>query len=207
MSKIEQIKEAIKNAANLESKLNDAIEPLKVGGFTSVRIRHLLNNLGAISENYFEIGSHIGCSLVSTRFGNANLKSAIGCDNFSEFQNDGRTRKEFFDNCDKCIPNQYVLFEKDCFRITKGELPSVDLYLYDGGHDYESQKQGVVYHSQFMGDEYIMCVDDFAWEAPKRGTYDGIKEAGLTILYEQVMFDGIESATWWNGFGVFLLKK
>ncbi len=153
MDKIEKIKEAIRNGVNRQSKLTE--EQFKVGGFTSPNIRHIMNNLGAISTAYFEVGSHIGCSLVMTVYGNDNIINATACDNFSEFQNDGRTKKQFLENCEANIPGRYKLIEKDCFRLSVHDIPfdpAPDLYLYDGGHDYESQKEGVLYLHKFMAD-------------------------------------------------------
>lgn len=205
MDRICHIKEAIRNGVNRQSKLTD--EQFKVGGFTSPNIRHIMNNLGAISTNYFEVGSHIGCSLVMTVYGN-DLKTATACDNFSEFQNDGRTKQQFLENCEANIPGKYTLIEKNCFKITKDEIPAdIDLYLYDGGHDYDSQKEGVTHFADKLAEEFILVVDDFAWEAPRKGTYDGIKEAGLEILWETFLYDGIESGSFWNGLFIGLLKR
>jgi folylpolyglutamate synthase/dihydropteroate synthase len=206
MNKIELIKKAIQDGVNHKSKLT--AEQFKVGGFTSPAIRHIMNNLGAISTNYFEVGSHIGCSLIMTTYGNDNLKTATACDNFSEFQNGGRTKQQFLDNCEANISGRYKLLEKNCYKITKDELPEgIDLYLFDGAHDKESQREGVMHFAPMMADEFILMVDDTSWQAPRLGTAEGIKESGLTILYETFLFDGIEGGQFWNGFSIFLLKK
>ena len=207
MNKIEQIKLAIKNGVNKHSKLTE--EPLNgVGGFTSPNIRHIMNNLGAISTSYLDVGAHIGCSLIMTRFGNDNLNYAISIDNWSEFQNDGRTKDEFISNCERHIPGKYTFIEKNCFKVTNDEIPDpIDLFLYDAGHDFESQKEGVTHFVPMMAEEFVLMVDDTAWKAPREGTYAGIKEAGLEILWETFLFDGIEGGSFWNGFSIFLLKK
>ena len=209
MDKIEQIKNAISKSVKHESKLTE--QQLAVGGFTSTKIRHLLNNLGAISNGYFEIGSHIGCSLVSASFGNDNLKNVIACDSFCEFQNDGNTKRQFLQNANENLGEAgYKLLEKDCFTITKKEIPNtIDFYLFDGSHDYESQKKGVTYISPMLANEFTLCVDDTSWQAPRRGTFDGLAELGYEVVYEQSLWDGIESNAdaWWNGFLVALIKR
>ena len=47
-----------------------------------------------------------------------------------------------------------------------------------------------MYFTRLMAEEFILVVDDFSWQQVKRGTYDGIKEANLQILFEQVIWDG-----------------
>lgn len=208
MDKIQLIKEAIRDAVAHKSKLTD--QQLAVGGFTSIKIRHLLNNLGAISKGYYEIGSHIGCSLVSACYGNDNLTSIIACDSFCEFQNDGQTKSQFIQNANSNLGDKYRLIEKDCFTVEQHELsPEIDLYLFDGSHDYPSQKKGMTYTLPMLMDEVIVCVDDTSWQAPRRGTFDGISELGYEVLYEQSLWDGVDSNSeqWWNGFLIALIKK
>jgi hypothetical protein len=58
----------------------------------------LLNNLGEMSEaHYLEVGVHKGATFVATNFKN-NLLSSIAVDNWSEFAQDGETKKEFIKN-------------------------------------------------------------------------------------------------------------
>lgn len=209
MDKIGQIKQAITDAVAHRSKLDDG--PLSVGGFTSLKIRHLLNNLGAISTAYFEVGSHIGSTYISAVYKNE-LELPGGwwaCDSFCEFNNDGSTKKQFLENCDKYLYSHYLM-EMNCWDITKlHEVCTTDLYLYDGAHDYESQKKAVTHFAPMMADEFIMLVDDASWQNVRKGTVDGIQEAGLEVLYEQLLWNGVDSDAdwWWNGFLVLLLKK
>lgn len=208
MDKIELIKKCITDAVSHKSKLTE--QQLSVGGFTSTKIRHLLNNLGAISTGYYEIGSHIGCSLVSACYGNENLKSMIACDSFCEFQNDGKTKSQFLQNATNSLGDNFTLIEKDCFTVIKEELPDgIDFYLFDGAHDYDSQKKGMTYTLPMLAEEVIVCVDDTSWQAPRRGTFDGFAELGYQVIYEQSLWDGVESNSdgWWNGFLVALIKK
>ena len=206
MDKIALIQEAIEKGKAELSNLTP--KQFEVGGFTSPKIRHIMNNLGAISANYLECGSHIGCSLIMTTYGNDNLKTAVAIDNWSEFNNNGRTKKEFLDNCEKNIPGKYQFIEKNCFKITEQDLPAkADLYLYDAAHDYESQKEGITHFVPLLADEFILMVDDTAWNAPIEGTNKGIQYMRLTILYETFLYDGKEAGEYWNGFSIFLLKK
>lgn len=203
MDKIELIKSAIEKAEREESKLD--AECFKVGGYTSPKIRHLLNNLGgilAVDSKYLEIGVHRGSTFVSTLFKNNIFGTAI--DNWSEFNEDGTVKEDFLKNIEpfKDPYGSWVKFiEADCFTTS---LPKdeYDMYLYDGGHGYEEQKMGITYFLPSMKDEFILCIDDYNWEQVEKGTQDGISECGLTKLFEIKLTDGYH-----NGFYVALLKK
>ena len=204
MDKIELIKQAIEDAKNNKSKLTPDL--LDLSGFTSHKIKHLLNNLGAISEKYFEIGLHKASTFICTLYGN-DVKG-IGVDNWSQFEQDGLSKKIAYEKTAQCLSKeQYVIWERDCFSISELELRNVDMYNYDGEHGYENQKKGITYFYPMMADEFILCVDDTSWEAPRKGTEDGIKEMNLEILFEEHLWDGKESGEWHNGFSVYLLKK
>lgn len=209
MDKIGQIKKAIADAVDNRSQLDAG--PLSVGGFTSIKIRHLLNNLAKQSIAYFEVGSHIGATYISAVYKNEPelCGGYYACDNFSEFNRDGNTKQRFLENCEKHLVSHYLM-DIDCWDITKiHEVRHTDLYLYDGAHDYESQKKAVTHFAPLMADEFVMLVDDASWEQVRRGTMDGIREAGLEVLYEQTLWNGVESDAdwWWNGIMVLLLKR
>jgi hypothetical protein len=190
-----------------ESKLTP--RALAVPGFTGLKIRHLLNNLGSLSSlNYLEIGVHKGGTFVSTMYGNQ-LNSAVAVDNWSEFPQGGASRREFFQNCG-LLTSPWKAIEKDCFTLGKEDFPDpITLYLYDGCHSYETQYKALTYFYEMLGDEFIFMVDDFDWEDSKRGTRDSIRDLKCEILFEQGLTTGIEGDgyNWWNGFYVGVLKK
>lgn len=203
MDKITGIKEAIRNGVNRQSKLDDLA--FGVGSFTSPAIRHILNNLGAISTKQVEVGLHIGGTFIAANYNN-NLES-YGIDNWSQFNNNGHTKDDCINNCKRLLKNNYTIIEKDCFKITD-EIPGgIDFYCFDGGHDETSQHDALTYFKPYMADEFIFCVDDSSWQSVREGTNNGIKDAGLTILHDWFLWDGLESGQFWNGFSIFLLKK
>lgn len=213
MSKLEQLKEIIEIAkqGNVKSKLtNDAID--SVGGFTSPNIRNFLNLLGGISTVYLECGSHVGSTLISTVFGNDNLKTAIGVDNFSLFDEGQHAKRDFLSHCNRHIPGRYKLLEQDYFTVKAEDVGHpIDLYLFDGCHDYESQKKGITYYAPLLADEAIVCVDDYDWIDPFTGTNDGLTESNLEIIFSYHFTSNRSSDCgqhgWWNGLGVFLVRK
>lgn len=213
MNKLEQLKQIIDTAlqgAGKSKLTNEVID--SVGGYISPNNRHLLNNLGAISTHYYEIGSHVGSSLISTVYGNTNLESATGCDNFSLFDESHNAKNDFINHCSKFIPNQWDLLEKDCFTVTKEDLAyPIDLFFSDGAHDYESQRKAITYTAKFFSDEAIVIVDDFSWPEPNAGTMKGLKQIPFDIIYAATLDSGVRSDCsargFWNGIGIFLIRK
>jgi|HubBroStandDraft_3_1064219.scaffolds.fasta_scaffold08128_3 hypothetical protein len=209
MDKIEQIQTAIDMAKIHGSKLTD--EALRVPGFTSIKIRHLLNNLGAISTNYLEVGSHKGATFCSACFNNP-LKETVAIDNYSEFNMDGDTKAEFLDNADSfvCMETVFALIEADCFTVKDLGKSKFDLYLYDGQHTESSQQRAVTHFLPNLTDEFIFVVDDWSFSGVESGTRNGIKLAGLETLFECILEtkEGErENDAWHNSLAVFLLKQ
>lgn len=210
MDKIELIKQAIEKADRMESKLDTIV--LHVPSFTSLKIRHLLNNLGAISRNYLECGVHKGGHFCSVVFRN-DIVNAVGIDNYSEFNQGGETKKECLDNIMRFAPAHlhFDLIEKDCFQV-KDEFPEdyFDLYNYDAQHTESSQQRAVYHFIEEMKNEYIMVVDDWVFNGVEQGTRNGIKLANLKVLGEWVMLTPQgepENDHWHNGYAVFYLQK
>lgn len=207
------IQRALVSGDTMQSKLTP--EALAVPGFTSLRIRHLLNNLGAIPDrHYLEIGVHRGSTFVSTCFNNK-LASATAVDNWSNCARDGLSEKDFFQTCDTLLGRtKYVCYKQDSFTLQPEQFKQlINLYLYDGDHSYEAQYKALAYFYPMLADEFIFLVDDYSdsfYGAPhvKNGTQDAIRDLKLKVLFEQEMVGNGERADgWWNGFYVSLLKK
>jgi hypothetical protein len=218
MTKIDQIKHAISEANFFRSKLTP--EALAVPGMTSLKIRHLMNNLGAIGTRFAEIGTHKGGTFCSTIFQNENLINAFAVDNFSEFTEDGNPMQELLSNVAKCKcdATQFSLLIKDCWDINP-HPQGVDLFLYDGNHSAEAQERAMTHFIPWMADEFIFCIDDFsAWPWVKPATEAGIALAelrhkigkeGYRVLFQQELWDGNEGNNmgWHNGYVVYLFSR
>lgn len=211
MNKIELIKEAIKKADRLESKLDS--ESIVVPALASLRIRHLLNNLGSISNIAVDHGSHVGGSFCSIVANNPNLKIAVSIDSWASDETDGHTyEQDFRANAERFIPKEtkFQVVKSDSFSVDLSVLPkNIDLYYFDGSHDEDSQCRALTYYLPVMADEFIFCVDDFMLQEVKDGTARGIKESGVKVLFEQEFITNHEydNESWWRGWKVFLLKK
>lgn len=214
MSKIEQIELAIENAIKRESKINE--DSMNVPALASLRIRHLLNNLGAISARYLEVGVHKGGSFCSTVCQNK-LESAVAIDSFEsdEPYHTDQAMPQFIKNAETIlVPGvRFSLWVGDSFSIELGKFnDGIDLYLYDAGHSREDQKNALLYYKPVLADEFIYCCDDWTYGEVKKGTLEGIEQGGYEILYARELInetegDGHLNEEWWRGYGIFLLKK
>lgn len=208
-NKIEQIIEAIVQADRLKSKLEYPV--IEVPSFTSTKIRHLLNNLGAISSSYLECGTHKGGHFCSVLYKN-DIKDAVALDDYSEFYVNGETKEECLANINRYAPKhtRWSLFEQDCFTAKFHPKLKFDLYNYDAQHTESAQQRAMTHFVDNLADECIVVVDDWAFNGVEDGTRMGIRLAGMEVLFESVMLTpegALPEDNWHNGFAVFLLKK
>lgn len=215
MDKIELIKDAIERADKMQSA--HAAETYDVPALTSLKIRHLLNNIGALGKNYLEIGVHRGGTFTAAIAGNENLEFITAVDSFESDMSGETARIDFMNNVQKHKPHfsDMQLIVSDAFAVDLEKLVElIDVYLYDGGHSEDQQRMAVTYYAPNMADEFILMVDDYDWEEVQKGTQDGIKEANLEILFEKHLVSektreqgGHDNDSYFNGFYVALLKK
>lgn len=214
MDKIELIKNAIGKAQNMESKMDEIA--WSVPALSSLRIRHLMNNLGAISKRYFECGVHKGGLFCSTIRNNPNLEWSVANDNWaSDATSEDKAYPQFVDNVKKTISagTNFFALKDDTFNLHPDEI-GFDLYLFDADHSYESQRKAVTHFLPCMANEFIFCVDDWQYGDVKRGTLDGLAESGCEILFQQELLneepyneEEHRNSEWWRGYFVALLKK
>ena len=211
---IKHVNLSVENSNNNISKLTSEI--LSIDGMSGNKTRHLYNNICSLNgANYLEIGTWKGSSFISALYGND--INSIAIDNWVEFNG---PKDEFISNVDKFCPDRKFKFiEKDCFKIADDEIKSVydsiDIYLFDGAHDYESQRKAITYYKHLFSKYVIIIIDDFrsdtpAWANVKKGTYDGIEESGLVIHHKIEIITHQESSgpsEYWNGFGLFVCEK
>lgn len=206
--KIEAIRNAIEMAKNHQSKMDDVA--WSVPALSSLKIRHLMNNLGAISTRYFECGVHKGGLFCSTIRNNDNLEWAVANDNWASDEiNEDKAESQFVDNVKKTIPLgvNFISLKGNTFELEADEI-GFDLYLFDADHSYESQRKAMTHFLPCMADEFIVCVDDHDWEEVANGTLMGLVDSKCEILFEESFKGGDhDNMTFWNGFYVALLRK
>jgi hypothetical protein len=209
--KINKIKDAIERALKRQSGLST--EAIEVPALSSLNIRHLLNNLGAISTITCDHGSHVGGSYCSMVYGNENIKTAIAIDSWASDHMGGlRHEAEFRENADKFTPSstKLLIVKSDSFEVNLDYFPKqIDLYYFDGSHDYDSQRKALTYYLPAMADEFIFCVDDYMLDEVKKGTQDGINDSKCEVLFEQEFITDHEydNESFWRGWYLCFLKK
>jgi hypothetical protein len=193
---------SILRADQHRSKLDRAA--FQARGFTSAKVRHLLNNLGSLEGlHYLEVGVHRGATFVAANYRNQ-LESATAVDNWSEFAEDGDVKGQFLHHCSTLLtPGSYRFLEQDCFTIVPAQLPApINFYLFDGEHTREAQRRALTHFLPMLDDVFLFVVDDYTWEEARTGTQDAIAELGLEVLYARELVEG-----WWNGLYVSVLRK
>jgi hypothetical protein len=214
--KIQAIKEAIEKAKSHQSKMDQTA--WGVPALSSLKIRHLMNNLGGISTLYFECGVHKSGVFSSVLRNNQNIIVANANDNFaSDETNEDKAYPQFWENTHKCkCPETKLnLLINDTFNVDPiAVIGPVDLYLFDADHSYSSQRKAMTHFLPAMADEFIVCVDDWQYGDVKRGTLDGIADSGCHILFQEELLnaepyaeDQHRNDEWWRGFYIALLKK
>tara|TARA_B110000285_G_C14801575_1_gene457730 strand:- start:200 stop:505 length:306 start_codon:yes stop_codon:yes gene_type:complete len=93
------------------------------------------------------------------------------------------------------------VIDKDCWDVTTLDKP-IDVFLYDGAHNYEDQKKAITHFYKLFSDNVIIMVDDWTcdWVDVKRGTMDGIKvhySNEINLVNTQHHHTGGD--TFWNG--------
>lgn len=211
------VKKCIENAKNNISKLPDDL--LEMEGMCGNKTRHFYNNLldhfpwG--EARYLEIGTWMGTSLCSAMYGN---KANVVCiDNFSQFSG---PKAQFMANLEKYKGENNVTFvEEDAWKVNVEETfkEKIDVYLYDGGHEYDDQYKALVHYHACLQDTFVFVVDDWNWKPTRDGTFDAIRDLGLDVLFKheiRLTNDDTHTPpwvngrqTWHNGIGIFILKK
>lgn len=185
-----------------------------VPGLSSPRIDKLLNELGKISSSYLEVGCLGGRTFSSTIAGNKLQAYAIdkwqeGITSEDESLEFKVTKEDFVNNI---LPykgdNSIKVFNSDYKNVNTDSIKNVDLFLYDGDHSYSSTKHAVQYFTDSLADEAILVFDDANWDGVVEGALDGIKAAGLNLVYDKKMLNSVEDSTmWWNGLLIAVVTK
>jgi predicted O-methyltransferase YrrM len=151
-------------------------------------------------ENYVEVGTYQGGSLISALLGN-NIR-AIGVDSFGQFTetNNLQTTKA---NLEKFGVADRVTMHDKGFKEFFAELPAtfpIHVYYYDGAHDEQAQYEGMEAAWPHLRPGSIVIVDDYTYPPVQRAVNRFVANHISTIKF-LFMFDPIFNTDpiWWNG--------
>ena len=187
-----------------------------IPGLTSHRVKTLLNLLASGVGSYLEIGSFLGATACAALKGNP--LNAFLVDNWQQ-------QIQPNDPSIKLPPNDKRVFERnvlevkgssnimvydyDLFEVNTLEMKDkIQLFFYDGPHDFETTKNAVMYYYTTFAKEAILVFDDANWEGVVNGAVTGLQECGAHITYEKLMLNSEEnSREWWNGLYIVVINK
>jgi len=194
---------------------------------SSAKIKHLFNSLLSRmpnNTNYLEIGTWEGGVLIPGLYGNDHINPSVidiftdpnahtyGDAGLDSWEHHTQTKETFFRNLDVYLPDRKPLevYVRDCFEDSV--LPddrNYKVYFYDGPHDKESQKKALTHYAKYMENVFVYLVDDYLDVFVQEGTVEGIAACNLEVLYRQELFSRYNGDTenYWNGLGVFVLRK
>ncbi len=243
MKLFEEIKkcfpEPIENALFPHDRRMKWIEENGIEGLSSENIRFVINEVVRLVHQeqmgdynnyigkYLEVGSYRGCSFISALLGNEDRMDFFTIDNGSEFGDNNEIlnsniQKYVFD---ATIDIDYV---SHVVNVIRGDYrteipqrfllgPCIDVYLYDGSHDYQNQLDGLNIIKPYLTARCVIIVDDAAWPEPHRANMDWHKENldFQTCFISHYTPEEWEAASqadkeqlvnneyWWNGLRLF----
>ena len=214
---VTKINESLLNAQDHKSNVTD--RSLKINGLTSEKIKHFLNNLCQQEDTRFlEIGSYRGSTFCSA-IENNEIK-AVSIDNWSTptinpARNvEGWTGTEdpltdFKQNIQSVLgKNQVMGFNEDVNNIDLVKMPfKFNVVFYDGDHTYDSTHGFLNKFSSVFEETFVLIIDDWNWEQIKTATEDWAKTNTTTIYKKEIKTTGEDPEDFWNGLGIFVLRK
>jgi hypothetical protein len=191
-------------------KLDDEI--LRIEGMSGVKYKKFANRLlsNDVVKRYLEIGAWKGSTAISALRGNHKRVEYKLIDNFSEF---GGTQEILVENWRRHIGGKPNLINADCFAFDPKDkgISEIDVYLYDGRHTENDQYMALKHYYPAMAKTFIFIVDDWAWDHVRAGTMRAIGELQTRIQAKWELFSSSDGSHdphgWWNGCGIFVLKK
>jgi hypothetical protein len=207
---IDHVRQAVANAfanvSKLPVEITDGLE-----GMSGAKTRHLYNNVCSLQgATYLEVGTFKGSSFIAAMYGNPTLRG-ICIDHWSEFGG----REDFYRNLKSHLPgaSNVTVIDDNCWDVRLSQ--KVDIFMYDGAHSYEDHKRAITHFAPCFSNRVVLMIDDWCcdWVSVRRGTLDGIRAAGLKVLWSQEI--GLVNAdrfhqggdTFWNGCGIFVCAK
>lgn len=194
-------------------------DAFQLEGMSGSKTRIFYNELCSLEfpgrpTQYLEVGTWKGSTLCSALQYNANCHGTV-IENWALF---GGPKTEFEENVNKFeFADRLTVIEEDVFAFDTSKIEKkIDIYLYDGDHDEIHQYKGITHIWPVLADEAVIIVDDWNAAQVRKGTFDGLRDVGATIIEKfEIMYTvdnthtpmNIASREFWNGIGVFIVSK
>lgn len=151
-------------------------------------------------ELYVEVGTYQGGSLIAALQGNQ--ARAIGVDSFAEFK-DSNQLEITMANLEMFQVRERVKFHKTDFREFFENAPAnlkIQVYNYDGEHNYERQLEGLEAGWNFLTSGSLVIVDDYHYPEVASAVHDFVHNHPGQIKFQFVVLPekGLDDV-WWNG--------
>jgi hypothetical protein len=204
---VNHTEQSIFNAVSHKSKISDEI--IAMDGMSSVKCRHLLNNIATLDDlKYLEVGSWKGSTAVSALYSN-NVKEHTIIENW-KLGSEG-IRDELFNNFNNILGYSPNIIEEDCFSFNPLDknLKDIDVYFYDGEHEEIDQYLAITHYYDSLVDNFILIVDDINYPPVLQGTFRAIHDKKLKINYHRTLFatHNGDVFNFWNGMYIAVLSK
>lgn len=189
---------------------------IDVPGLTSPRVQEFIRLLMCGAEVYAEVGSFVGATASAALA--ANPRMVICVDNWKTpiaTQKDHVALPEnnkalFIENIEKYKQSTIIkMFNTDMLSVAvKDFKTNVDVFFYDGPHDFDNTSKAVQHYSKRFGDQVVVIFDDANWEGVVSGAQDGLSKINFDVIYERKLLNDIEDEKmWWNGLYVVVLER
>ena len=188
---------------------------IDIPGLTSPRVQQFLNGLASKSTTYLEIGAYLGATAAGALSGNS--LNAYFIDMWEEDLQPAEAKvdipanslEQFEKNIAPYIgDNKITILNENMHDVDIEEIKGVDLFFYDGPHEYEEVTKVLPKYKDSLADQAILVFDDANWTDVVKAAEDSAKKAGLKVMYSKKVLNPIESSKdWWNGLFVMVVSK
>jgi predicted O-methyltransferase YrrM len=187
-----------------------------IPGLTSSKVQKFINGICSHANSYLEIGSYLGATSVAALDGN-NLNAYFvdrwdqpiqtARDDLGELPENNK--ETFISNVKRHKGNNTInIFESDLFDVDISEMKDIEVFFYDGPHDFETTSKAVQYYASTFAKEAILIFDDANFDGVVYGARDGLDKAGLLITYDKIILTSeMENVKeLWNGLYIVIIE-
>lgn len=218
------LRDALMPTLALDSALPEDV--LSMNGMSGRLYRRLINRIisRVPGARYLEVGSWGGSTACAAMYGNALKITCIddwSCiENWAQFQDHAwNPRETFFAKTAAATSDvtDFSFVEGDFRKVDYSALGMFNIYLFDGPHEFEDQRDGVQIAQPALDDRYIQIVDDWNWPSARNGTYAAFDSCELnvecSIEIRTTQDDSLpvvavaEKSAWHNGYLIAVVKR